>query len=288
MDDGIEKILEISLSLACRSRDQLLYALYLTISMEHLCASYFQYFENTGVRNEIVKHIIIKRDNRGISIPISFIDQLLIEFKSSIKNRRVWIGTAIKDLKDSLTLSQIKDFFTNQVLSERILDRKRAYNIATHNYDSEIDSLLWSSWRRYKDNNCMAVLAQNTDVQLLADNFEPIWKSNSVKFYIKNNVLKRVAKFDFNKVLFLRDEKPISYLSACVASEKQISDEEAILIAKSSDSIGSLGYCFWCLGMLGKNMALYQILAEIETLESNLPAEFWEYLPINDSNCLQD
>lgn len=277
MNDPIDKITKAASSIACRSRDQFIYALYLATSMEDLCSCYFKYLNETGTRNEIVRHIKIKKDKKGEVIPNAFIGQLLNEFKTSDKNRRIWLGTTLKELQEDLTSDQLKEFIECQVLSERVLDRKRAYVVATHKYDKEIDELLWKSWHKYNDNNCMGVLVNNTDVRKLAENFESIWNSENLKFYIKNNVLKRVAKCDFKKVSFLEKEKPVSYLSACVASEKQITDEAAISIVKSSDSIGSIGYCLWCLGMLGKHKALYQILGDINKIEENLPTEFWEY-----------
>lgn len=279
MKDSIEKITEAALSMNCRSRDQFIYALYLATSMGELCTQYFKYINDTGTRNEIIRHIKIKKDKKDNAIPKAFINKLLAEFKTSSKSRRLSLGTSLKELQEYLTTTQLKEFIECQILSESVLDRKRAYVAASQKYDNEIDGLLWESWHKYNDNNCMFVLANNTNVQKLAENFDSIWKSENVKFYIRNNVLKRVAKLDFDKVAFLKEEKPISYLSACVAAGKQISDYEAISIVKSCDSIGSLGYSLWCLGMLGKHKALYEVLSDIKNIEEELPSEFWEYIP---------
>ena len=250
-----------------RARDSFQYALYLSLSMEELCDAYFVHLSNTVLRNNIIKHILTRRDRRSERVPLRFTRTLLARFESSTKRTRVSLGTTLRDLGDSLERKQLHHFFALQVLSEQVLDRKRAYAVATKIYDQSVDQLLWDSWHSYRDDNCMGVLAGNTAGASLAIEFNNIWHSPDLRFSIKNNVLKRVANHDFALVAFLKDDAPISYLSACVAGGKQIPDDEATSIAKTADNLGSFQYALWCLGMLGKREALYTLLTEAPAFE---------------------
>jgi hypothetical protein len=270
---------EISVALATqnsRGRDAFEYALYLSLSMRELCEAYFVHLSNTEIRNNIVKHILARRDRRRERVPRSFIGKLLTQFESSSKRTRVSLGTTLRDLGDSLGREQLRQFFLHQIMSEHVLDRKRAYAVAAKIYDQSVDRLLWDSWRTYQDDGCMSVLASNSAGANLAADFTDIWRSSDLRFSIKNSVLKRVAKHDFALVSFLKDDRPISYLSACVAAGKPISDEEAISIAKTADTLRGFQYALWCLGMLGKREALYRLLADATEVESRMPIEFWE------------
>lgn len=259
-----------------RSRDSFAYALYLSFSMRELCELYFIHLSNTEIRNNIVKHIITKRDRRGERVSRHFIEKLLTEFESSTKRIRASLGTTLRDLSDSLGRKQLHRFFVLQIMSEHVLDRKRAFAVAPKIYDQGVDQLLWDSWHLYRDDGCMRVLANNSTGVSLAAEFSDIWHFQDLRFAIKNNVLKRVAKQDFALVEFLKTDAPISYLSACVAVGKQVSDDEAISIARTAENLRSFQYALWCLGMLGLREALYRLLAEADEIEGRMPIEFWE------------
>lgn len=278
MRDPIEEIVKTLTITACRSHDQLEYAFYNSLSVAELCDSCVLYINNTSIRNNVIKHLLIKRDRQEKRIPVEFLDKLLCEFEDSEKRRRISIGTALKELSESLNKTQVQRFFESQVFSDRILDRKRAYLLAPQIYDCEIDRKLWESWSKFGDENCMAMLVMLTEAQILSEKFKSIWESEGLRHSIKNNALKRAAKYDFKSILFLKNESPLSYLSACVAACKDISDEELITITENVDSISALKYAIWCLGALGKRNALQQIASRINEIEAKLPKDFNEQL----------
>ena len=280
-------VADINVALASnssRARNSFKYSLYLTLSMQELCDAYFIHLLNTEHRNEIVRHILARRNRRGERLPRSFIQRLLGKFAGSSKRERISLGTTLKEFTDSLTTGQLRRFFSLQVISEYALDRKRAYLVAARIYDQKVDELLWRSWHAYSDDACLAVLASNSSDARLAQAFAGIWLSPDLHFSIKNNVLKRVAKHDFSAVTFLRKDEPISYLSACVAAGRDISDEEARTIAKTATTLNTFQYALWCLGMLGKRKALYNLLAEASEIESTMPIEFWEATPFEHTS----
>jgi len=269
MNDPIAQIINLLEEVNCRSKDSLVYSLWLTISMDELCKYYFHYILNTSVKNNICKHIAKRKEN-GEDIPTRFISKLLKEFHLSQKKKRVTLGTTIKDFKSSLTKKQLIEFFTAQILSEKILDRKRAYAVSIDIYSEEVDFQLWESWGKYYDNNCMEVLSNNTKSEKLASCFSEIWNNENIEYYIRNNVLKRVALIDFEKISFLKNSAPIAYLSACVATNKYISDDFAISVLDSVDKISTLSYVLWCLGKLGKRNLLIDLCGNIQDIENNI------------------
>lgn len=278
MDDPVKRILNALNSNECRSKNSFEYSLFLTIRMSDLCFLFFKYLMKTDVKNNIIKHIKVKLQGKEESLPKDFIKKLLVKFKNSKQRRRISLGTAIKVLKDSFTKQQLKSFFDEQILSENISDRKRAYVICQDIYDEDVDDLLWKSWDIYHDNNCMDVLSKNTKAERLISHFNEIWTNEDLKFFIKNNALKRVAAHNIDSLEFLKKKNLISYLSACVAAKQSIGDELAQSIAKSTNKISAFNYVLWCLGMLGKDKVLYNLLSEATDIETNMPIEDSEYI----------
>lgn len=233
MPNKIEKISKQINNSKGRSVDSIEYALYLTIGLKELCGLYFNYITETDIRNKLVKHILERVERQGQIMPREFLEKLLIQFSSSEGRERISLGTTIKSLSKYLSRNQRIKFVMEQLLSEKVSDRKRAYSLVDDSCVHQIEEKIWESWEQYSDNNCVALLAEKGSVNLLSEKFLIIWKSDDIKFYIKNNALKRVAVESFDEVIFLKDEAPISYLSACVAAKKPVDDA----FGKSGDSI---------------------------------------------------
>lgn len=276
MLNKIERISKEIVDKKGRSLNSIEYSLYLTIELKDLCNLYFDYIIVTEIRNKIVKHILERVERQEQEIPKEFFEKLLFEFSKSNGRKRISLGTTIKNLNEHLNNKQRVEFVEQQLFSESVLDRKRAYSSINESCINDVEEKLWEVWGIYTDNNCIALLAEIGSISLLSHNFLAIWHADGIKFYVKNNILKRVSAQSFNTVKFLKDESPISYLSACVAANKSIDDAFALSVAKGASKINELGYVIWCLGKLGKETILYKILDELNSIEEALPIEMWE------------
>lgn len=276
MTSKSSKIAEILSIYPCRSSDSFEYALYCTLDMEELCDSFFAKMENANIRNNIVKHLVRRTSRLGQHIPAQFTEALIEKFQASEKRSRITLGTTIKNLRHSLSKTQQRRFFDLQILSGRISDRKRAYELADNIYCEEVDKSLWKSWKMYGDENCILVLAKHSSEHDLLASFNEVWSSSNFRRSTKNSVLKRVAKYDFSAVKFLESESPISYLTACVSAGVIPAEEQAIKIVLTAKSIGSFRYAVWCLGTLGMYDTLVKLLAQAEEIEKGMAVEFWE------------
>lgn len=276
MSKQASRIDELIKASSCRSKDGFEYALLSTLTMNELCEAFSEEIRNTELRNKVVRHIIRRRDKLGEPVPEAFLSALMTQFASSEKRKRITLGTTIRDLKDCLTDTQKMEFFRLQVLSERVSDRKRAFEVAGEIYSDRVDTLLWEAWNKYSDENCIGVLALHSSASFLEAAFEEVWRSAALHRSTKNSVLKRVAKHNFDTVKFLERESPISYLTACVAAGVAPADTQVIDIACSAESIGSFRYAVWCIGALGMRDALFELLVKASEVESRIPVEFWE------------
>jgi hypothetical protein len=252
------------------------YALFFSLKMATLCTLYFEQLNNTVLRNKIVKHIKAKQNKSIESIPNVFMTNLINTFNKSNGRERMALGATIKELKDHLSRDLLQLFFDEQVFSMMISDRKRAYDISILIYDENVEKMLWFAWDKYNDNNCIEVLSKKSDISYLVERIEKIWANKEIKIYVKNHIIKRISAHDFSKLHFLRHTSPVSFLSACVAAKVKISDSEAISIAKSSKSIKEYSYSLWCLGALGKNSAIFELLSQSKEIERSMPPELWE------------
>ncbi|MBB1477567.1 hypothetical protein [Shewanella sp. SG41-3] len=276
MEDSIENFYKKLDGCSARSLSRIEYAFYLAISLEGLCKNFFEYLPNTDIRNKLLRHIKNRGQSGDSNIPSWFLERLLSEFSSSEGRRRISLGTAIKELCHYFSSDNLREFFRWQIFSEGISDRKRAYHIAEMCYCDNVEDLLVKAWKEFGDEGSVSILVKVGSTGKVVDLFKEIWNSNSIKFYIKNQALKRVACFDFSRVSFMEEESPVSYLSACVAARKDISDDFIIDVARSATSINDLGYVVWCTGKLAKRNVLDRLVDEIEAIESKLPVEYWE------------
>jgi hypothetical protein len=255
----------------CRSQDRLEYALFNSLSVNELCDAFFAHLDSTDIRNNILRHIRRKGRPNGTNIPHSFLERLLTSFESSKTRSRISLGTALKELRDGLRKSQKRRFFDCQIMSEGALDRKRAYLVAAQVYDLSVEKQLWDSWKLYQDENCMATIVEICAAPSIQQHFKSIWSDENIRFSVRNAALKRVAAHDFESIEFIKAGTPVSFLTACIAAKRSISDREALSIAENTTSLGSLGYAIWCLGELGKRDALRQLADRINVVEAKLP-----------------
>ncbi|AFG37472.1 hypothetical protein [Spirochaeta africana] len=261
---------------SARSLDRIEYAFYLAMNLEDLCRNFIRYLSNTDVRNKLLRHINNRAQSKDGVIPSWFLEKLLNEFFSSVGRRRISLGTAIKVLRDYYTPEDLRDFFRWQIFSEGISDRKRAYHISEACYNDDVEGLLIKAWKKFGDEGSISVLVKVGSTEKIVDIFKEIWDSDKIKFYIKNEALKKVACFDFSRVSFIEEESPVSFLSASIAAGRNVTDEFVLSTARSADSINELGYILWCAGKLSKRDVILKLINEIEYIEGKLPLEFWE------------
>lgn len=275
MPNTVQEIEDFLAKFQPRAKLEFEYAIYLTLGLSEICDLFFNYVLNRSVRDKLVRQIKARIEKNGENLPDYFIAKLISAFNESDKRSRRSLGKVINDLRGILTSDQAAFLINIQVGSDKISDRKRAYEMCELVYDDEIDSRMWLSWKLYKDENCLAALNKFTSDEKIAINFGEIWSSNC-KFRTKNNALKKAARFDFEKVIFLKEVAPVSYLTACVSAKKGVDDEFLWKLINSLDRINSLGYVLWCLGMLGKRELIMKVLETNEIIESRCPVETWE------------
>lgn len=251
-------------------------AFYLAMSLEELCRNFFEHLPNTDIRNKILRHIKNRVQSGDGNIPSWFLEKLLSEFYSSVGRHRISLGTAIKELCNYYSSDSLREFFRWQIFSEGISDRKRAYYVSELCYNDDVEYLLIRAWKEFGDEGSVSVLVKVGAVKSIVELFKEIWSSSNIKFYIKNQALKRVARFDFSQVSFIEEESPVSFLSASIAAGRDVADEFVLKAARSAVSINELGYILWCAGRLSKKDVICRLINEIEAIEEKLPLEFWE------------
>lgn len=275
MANSVEEIEQVLVKFKLRTQSEFEYALYLTLDLSNICELFFDYTLNTAVRDKLIRQIKARTERNGEELPNVFIEKLLFEFNRSDKKYRRSLGKVINDFRGVLTKDQAALLIKNQVGSNKISDRKRAYEMCEIFYSNDIDEKLWVAWNAHSDENCLNILTKFTSAEKLANNFFEIWNSDC-KFRIRNAALKRVAQFDFGEILFLKETEPVSYLTACVAAKKDVDEKFIWDVIDGVNKINSFGYVLWCLGMLGKRELLTKVLEESERIESKLKIETWE------------
>lgn len=277
MADVISTI-EESLSLTkSRITDRYEYALYLSLDLSSLCHRLLQVLLKTHLRDLLLKHILIKLTQRQ-KLDSRFVDELFSHVINSDKHLRRSSVTVLVGLIDYIHPSVSLNLFNVLIDSQSKLDRNRASQIAAILFDENIEQKLWESWHKYNDIPVLRVLASNSTLNSLKKRFSEIWHNEGIPFKFKNEALKKIAVSDFNSIEFLKDTYPVSYLTACVAADRDLQEEFIDDIVRKAKSLRELGYVIWCVGKLGKTELIMKFLNEAEQIERNIPKDFDEIL----------
>lgn len=235
------------------------YALTLTTPMEDLCELYFDQLSDPEVRTQVRNLIKKKIEHREDPIPPFYLEGLLNEFSASTGPIRKSVSESIITVQKYFPKEQLTEFFNEQVRSDIAADRKTAIAIAPSIYDGEVDKKLWQCWFDFEDKACAEVLFDNSPPEQLSLNFRSVWQSENLSRHTKLKFLKKVAKYNFERVRFLEQENPTSYLTACIAAGEDVSDEFCLETLRSVDKLDTLDYAIWCMGMLEKREFLLGI-----------------------------
>jgi hypothetical protein len=176
---------------------------------------------------------------------------------------RTFLSQIIVDFPKNY-IKQFFDFFIN---SEYRISRNKAYDVSESIWNLEIEEKLWEKWSKYKDPNCLLVLAKQGKFSLLLNLFKDLWKSDDISFKIKNILLKRVASLDFQAVTFLKNDYPISYLYAAALNEKPLEKNEAINLALKAKDEEEFRFALWCLGKTKSWEALLELNSKLELIQ---------------------
>ncbi len=276
MMDKVSEINQIIDGLELRTLDSFKYALYSTLTVDELCHLYFVHARNAEIKNFILKHILSHIRHKNEKIPVKFKRKLLTEFMKSSGRLRITHGTTIKDFQSYFSNKQLTKFYYEQVSSEMVSERKRAFCVVDRIFNEKISDDLWNTWLRFKDFDAIDVWVKNAEPQKIAKVFKTIWESENVSLYTRNAALKLAAKTEFDALCDLKKTAPVSYLAACVAANAEVSDEYCSDVIDKVENINQLSYVFWCVGMLGKYELLKSKAREITAIEKNLKKEWWE------------
>ncbi|HCH3991755.1 TPA: hypothetical protein NKV63_001716 [Vibrio parahaemolyticus] len=274
--DKIEEIRRIANELELRTLDSFEYALYSTLTVDELCDLYFTYAGNAEIKNTLLKHIKSHIRHQNEKIPTKFKQKIISDFVNSSGRLRIAHGTTIKDFQQYFSVKQLTKFYYEQVSSEMISDRKRAFCVVERIFNEQVSDSLWNTWNCFKDPSAIDTWVKNAQASKIVHAFKHIWTNENVSLSTKNMALKIVAKTNFDSLSYLKETSPVSYLSACVSANKEVNDSYCSEVIGKVSNINQLGYVLWCLGMLGKYDFLKSEVNKISAIEQNLDKEWWE------------
>lgn len=267
--DKIENLLgEVD---TCRSLESLEYALYLTLTMRELCNAYFDNYLYIEVRDNIIKHILRKIEKDDENLSKRFCSKLIATFCDAEGMERISLGTTIKLFNKYFTKKQKIFFFKNQYLSEKLIDRRRAYFFAPDIFNDEIENDLWKSYNKYKDKRCLELLISFGNGNQLEGLFPEILRHKELKRTIKNIAITKCAKVNPQMVVDHVKNSPFSLLTAYIGMNEKISTAQAKSILSQAKFFGELQYGIWCLGKLGMIDELIEMVPFIAQLEKSFP-----------------
>jgi len=238
----------------CKDNPRLVYLLLLSLTDEELIGLYFEYLSDKFLRNISRRHLkrrVSEADGKGFG---EFFSRLFNEYKKGDGRKRASLGAILMDFGPSLPgrlLNEIVRFCANSDLPS---DRHRAYNFAYSVWNQEVQNILLSSFNKYRDIDCLLVLFEHADLDLVSCFFEEFWYDDALDLYEsdKYRFLKRLAMnrvYVFGK---LEQTHPTSYLYALAVGGYDVSDNQASELFDRAENEGKRDLALWSLAQMKK------------------------------------
>lgn len=177
---------------------------------------------------------------------------------------RAILSTIIKYLDKELVL----EYFSLFINSQRINDRKKAFEIAEIIWD-DVEDTVWKSFLKFKDEKAlMQIINYFTPTDLLS-NLPAIWEKDFPKNMYKMLILQKTVKSDISHFKFLMTTEPTFYIQALRLRNFPIEAKFLKSVVKEMVNENN-GFVFYYIG-LAKNWNLL-----IQTLESMKTSRFEE------------
>lgn len=200
-----------------------LHALFKCLEPEDLVEFYFSQSENIKLKNTILRFIAknASKQKREYSkiVKTRLKDYSQLEYKKQVATRLLF--DSCSEAMESRILLHSFNYFIN---SNRILERKLAYNVAPKIWKS-IAPKIWQSLFENYDQQALNLVLKNSTVGQIVQNIQRFWLEDFPANYIKKQIIYNTRKESLEYFSFLISFQPTFYIEALSARNMPIPED---------------------------------------------------------------
>jgi len=242
-----------------------LHSLFNCLSEQDISSIYFQYGREISLLRRTIESYVVKRTT---SLPLRNFDSVALELIKSYPDTdpksQVAIRVFVSQFIRSQSKSVVKAYFEVLIHSHKIVDRRRAGEVADLIWDEKVEEMILENFSKYGDEDSLTPLAQSLNIiglnSLLKRHLTPSFPS----YRLKAQIAKRLVKLPVADFEYVKETDPC-YFTQLMATKRLKVDRATIKLLKEAMS-GSV-YTVWYLGLAGEWNTL---VAEIK--KQNLPS----------------
>ncbi len=190
----------------------------------------------------------IGRKSESQSLDFSIIAKDLIEnYTYQPYNLQIASRTFLSKIIQHLEKDIIRDYFQLFIKSDRINDRKNAYEVSKYIW-SEIEHIIWDNLYKINDKGALEQIVNNTDSSDLASQIENIWSIEYLDNRLKKQIIDKTCNEDIIYFEFLKETEPTYYIQALIVRNQTV-DKKILNLITTKMKQEKNGFLFYYLGL---------------------------------------
>jgi len=224
-----------------------------------------QLSEQNGLLIPVLNFIVKKIEAKQLDFNSIVVD-LMEKYSSQTYKGQLYYRSILSIVIKHLDKKLINDYFNLFISSERVNDRKKAYEIAGIIWTG-VEETVWEVFFKYRDPNALIQIINYSTVEDLLSNLSIIWQKGNTKNFHKKLILEKTVECDISHFEFLKKTEPTFYIQALRLRNLPIENRFLKSVVKKMVT-DSNGFVFYYIG-LAKDWNLL-----IQTLESTKSSAF--------------
>ncbi len=163
----------------------------------------------------------------------------------------------------SLDKEIIREYFNLFIKSERINDRKKAYEVADILW-SDVEEIIWDTFFEFGDIGALETVIKNATPHDIVTEIKRIWKKNFPDNRLKKLIIQKTSEEELGYFDFLKTFEPTFYIHVLLARNQKIDRRFLSSIVKEMKKTQN-GFLFYYLGLAQEWDLLMDCLKTIKT-----------------------
>jgi hypothetical protein len=225
-----------------------------------------QLSEQNGFGMAILNFIVKKVAAKQLDFT-SIVGDLIEKYPLQTYKVQLHYRTILSVVIKYLDRKQIIEYFNLFINSERVNDRKKAYEIAGIIW-TDVEEAVWKFFIKRRDSNALEQIIKYSTADDLISNLSIIWQGGDIKNFHKKLILEKTVESDISYFEFLKQTEPTFYVQTLRLRNLPIENRFLKFLVKRMLNENN-GFVFYYIGLAKDWNLLVQTFKSKKTLKLN-------------------
>jgi len=184
------------------------------------------YFEHCAVNPELKRSVESYIHRHSQTRPRRSFDKiarrLLAAYPKESYDFQIKVRVFLTGMVRNLSTQTIKTFFDLFITSQRVIDRRRAGEVADLIFSDEVEGKLWDNYYQHRDEESLIPLVRCLPPNDLCKHMKNCWTATFPSYRIKNQVIDKISAVEVTHLAFLKKRDPSYYVRAMVLKGRKV------------------------------------------------------------------